>query len=93
MDKTTATVVHYNYNREVEVISMFTTIRYFYPHGIEGEPMKITIKEFDDIERAIKYAHRYAKGLNFAGVQIESKNSEVLYEITSDYEIFDNRKK
>mgnify|MGYP000937461424 CR=1 FL=1 len=70
---------------------MFTAIRYFYPRGVEGESMDSTIKEFDDIEKAIKYAHRYSKGLRFAGVQIESDDGKVLYEITSDCNIFDNR--
>jgi len=68
---------------------MFTTIRSFYPNGIEGESMNNTFKEFDEIEKAIRYAHRYAKGLRFAGVQVESEDGTLLYEITSDYEVCD----
>jgi uncharacterized membrane protein YkoI len=71
---------------------MFTTTRNFYPHGIEGERMDCTFKEFNTIEKAIKYAHRYAKGLRFAGVQIDDENGNLVYEITSDMETFDYRK-
>lgn len=72
---------------------MFSTIRHFYPHGIEGESMDCTFKEFDTIEKAINYAHRYAKGVRFAGVQIEDENGKLLYEITSNSEIYDYRNK
>jgi uncharacterized membrane protein YkoI len=70
---------------------MFITTRYFYPRGIEGESMDSTIKEFNTLEKAIIYAHRYNKGLRFAGIQIEDENGNVVYEITSDNEVFDNR--
>ncbi len=70
---------------------MFTTTRYFYPHGIEGESMDCTWKEFDTIEKAIKYCHRYTNGLRFAGVQIEDEEGNLLYEITSDQELIDYR--
>jgi uncharacterized membrane protein YkoI len=71
---------------------MFTTTRHFYPHGAEGEAMDCTFKEFNDIEKAIKYAHRYAKGLRFAGIQIEDESGNIVYEITSDFEVIDSRK-
>lgn len=71
---------------------MFTAIRRYYPNGIEGEEMHITIKEYATIDKAIAYAHRYARGVNFAGVQVESEKGETLYEITSDFEVVDNRK-
>lgn len=70
---------------------MYSTIRFFYPHGIEGEAMDNTTKEFDNIDKAIKYCHRYNKGLRFAGVQIESENGTLLYEITSDNDMYDYR--
>lgn len=70
---------------------MFIAIRYFYPHGIEGECMDCTYKEYDNIDKAINYCHRYAKGIRFAGCQIEDENGNVVYEITSDNEVFDNR--
>ena len=74
----------------------YMTSRYFYPHGIEGEAMDVTYKEFDTIEKAIKYAHRYNKGMRFAGVQIEEittdgKLGNMVYEITSDNETIDYR--
>jgi len=70
---------------------MFTTIRHFYPRGIEGEAMDCTCKEFETIDKAIKYANRYAKGLRFAGLQIEDEAGNMVYEITSDFEIIDHR--
>lgn len=70
---------------------MFTTIRYFYPNGIEGESMDNTIKEHSTFEKALNYAHRYSKGIKFAGVEIEDEKGKKLYEITSDGNIFDYR--
>jgi uncharacterized membrane protein YkoI len=72
---------------------MFSTTRHFYPNGIEGEGMDCTFKSFDSIEKAINYARRYAKGLRFAGVQIEDESGNTVYEITSDFEVVDNRTK
>jgi len=71
---------------------MFTTTRYFYPHGIEGEAMDCKSKEFEDPDKAIKHAERYAKGLRFAGVYVEDERRNLLYGITSDMEIIDNRR-
>ena len=70
---------------------MITATRHFYPRGIEGESMDCTLKEFGNVDNAIKYAHRYAKGLRFAGVQIEDENGKTVYEITSDFEVIDHR--
>ena len=71
---------------------MYNTTRFFYPRGIEGEAMDYTFKEFNTIEKAINYAHRYTKGLRFAGLQIEDNNGNLVYEITSDNEVIDHRK-
>ena len=68
----------------------YTTTRFYYPHGIEGESMKTTVKEFDTLEKAIKYAQRYAKGIRFAGLWIENQSLELVYEITSDFEEIDH---
>ena len=65
---------------------MYTTIRYYYPHGIEGESMEVTLKEFTSFDKAIAYARRYAKGNRFAGVQVEDTTGNCIYEITSDFE-------
>jgi uncharacterized membrane protein YkoI len=70
---------------------MFHTTRHFYPSGIEGSKMDCTFKEFDTIEKAIKYAHRYTKGLRFAGIQIEDEKGNLIYEITADQDVFDYR--
>ena len=70
---------------------MFTTVRHFYPHGKEGEAMDCTLKEFEDINKAIAYCRRYTKGSRFAGVQIEDDKGNIVYEITSDLEAIDYR--
>jgi septation ring formation regulator EzrA len=70
---------------------MYITTRFYYPHGIEGEEMKTTVKEFDTIEKAIKYAHRYNSGVRFAGIQIEDENGKLVYEITSGNDTYDYR--
>lgn len=70
---------------------MFFTSRHFYPKGIEGEAMDCTFKEFKTIEKAVQYAHRYTKGLRFAGIQIEDEQGNTVYEITSDGEVIDRR--
>jgi len=70
---------------------MYTTTRFFYPHGIEGEEMDNTVKEFETIEKAIKYAHRYNTGVRFAGLQIEDENGKLVYEITSNNDTYDYR--
>ena len=70
---------------------MFITTRFFYPRGIEGESMDTTVKEFDSIEKAIKYSYRYARGIRFAGVQVETEDGKLMYEITSDCEVIDYR--
>lgn len=72
-------------------IKMYTATRFFYPHGIEGESMDNIIKEFDNIDKAIAYAHRYAKGIRFAGVEIEDENGKTIYEITSGNDTYDYR--
>jgi len=69
---------------------MFYTTRYYYPHGIEGEAMECTFKAFRDINKAIKYCHRYAQGVRFAGVRIEDEKGKTIYEITSDFEVLNN---
>jgi len=70
---------------------MFITTRFFYPHGIEGEAMDNTSKEFNDLDKAINHANRYAAGLRFAGVQVEDEKRNIIYEITSDMEAIDHR--
>lgn len=68
---------------------MFTTYRYYYKYGNEDDEIMCTFKEFSDFEKAKAYAHRYAKGIKFCGVQIQDSNGNLLYEITSDFIIYD----
>lgn len=70
---------------------MFTVTRNFYPHGIEGESMDCTWKEFETIEKAITYCHRYSKGIRFASAEIQDENGKTLYELLADGQIFDYR--
>ena len=70
---------------------MYYTTRYFFPHGIEGESMGCTFKEFESLEKAVAYAHRYAKGVRFDSCTIEDENKNLLYEICSNGEVTDNR--
>lgn len=70
---------------------MFTAIRHFYPHGNDGEAMECTFKEYGTVEKAIAYAQRYARGVRFAGVQIQGDSGNTVYEITSDSETIDYR--
>ncbi len=68
---------------------MFLTTRYFYPNGNEGEEMECTFKRFETLEKAKAYCQRYAKGIRFAGCDVENEHGELLFEITSDFEEFD----
>lgn len=72
---------------------MFITCRQFYPNGIEGESMDCTWKEFNTIEKAIVYCHRYAKGIRFARATISDEQGNELYELLADGQVFDYRKK
>ncbi len=63
---------------------MYTTTRYYYPHGNELECMDCTVKEWDDLEKAIAYCQRYAKGLRFASAEIEDEKGKVIYEILAN---------
>lgn len=40
---------------------MYRTIRYYFPHGDEWEAMDCTVKEWNSLEKAIAYCHRYSK--------------------------------
>lgn len=85
------TILPVEVNRRKEK-DMFTTVRFFYIHGCEYDPMDCTIKEWSSLEKAIAYAHRYATGIRFAGVTVEDEDGKTVYEITSDQEVIDSRK-
>ncbi len=67
---------------------MYYTTRYYYPNGIEGESMKCTYKEFDSLDKAIAYAHRYSNGRRFAGCTIMNDNCENVYELLENGSVF-----
>ena len=70
----------------------YQTVRYFFPHGIEGESMDCTYKTWDSLEKAIAYCHRYAKGIRFANVELRNEDNYLMYEILSDGTVTDYRK-
>ena len=43
--------------------------------------MECTVKEWNSLEKAIAYCHRYSKGIRFAGVEIEDENGNQIYEL------------
>ncbi len=47
--------------------------------------MDCTFKEFETFEKAVAYCRRYAKGLRFAGCQVEDEKGNTVFEITSDF--------
>lgn len=70
---------------------MYTTFRRYYRYGNETDYIDVTIKEFPTFEKALAYAERYAKGIKFAGVEIDNENYETVYEITEESDVFDYR--
>lgn len=70
---------------------MYTTYRSFFRYGNESDYVDITVKEFPTIEKAISYAHRYAKGIRFCSVEVEDENGEVVYELMADGTVCDYR--
>lgn len=63
---------------------MYRTIRYYFPHGDEWEAMDCTVKEWNSLEKAIAYCHRYSKGIRFASAEIEDECGKQIYELLSD---------
>lgn len=54
--------------------------------------MDCVIKEWESLQKAIAYIHRYAKGIRFASANVEDENGNTIYEILSDGTITDRRK-
>lgn len=69
---------------------MYTTNRYYYRYGKEGDYVDMTTKEFNSLEKAINYAERYATGIRFVSVEILDENDNVVYEILQDGRVFSN---
>lgn len=70
---------------------MYNTTRFFFPHGNEEEAMDCAFKSFPTIEKAIAYAHRYSKGIRFAGCQIEDESGKLVYELLDNGTVTDYR--
>lgn len=73
---------------------MFTANWYRYPNGIEGETMQYQSKQFNDVDAAIDFIVKKAaktRGIYFAGANVEDSEYNVVYEITSDYQVSDFR--
>lgn len=72
----------------------YTIVREFYKYSYEHGETDMTFKEWDSLDKAIAYAHRYAKGLKFVAVTVEDENGNVLYEILNHgADTFDYRDK
>lgn len=71
---------------------MYTTNRYYYRYGNEDDYVDITTKEFDTLDKAIKYADRYATGIRFVSVEVLDEDDNVVYEILQDGRTFVNGK-
>ena len=69
----------------------YTTYRFWFKYGNEDDPIECTTKEWDSLDKAINYAHRYATGIKFESVEIEDKNGRVVYRITSNGVVEDFR--
>ena len=59
---------------------MFTTYRYTYRYGNEDDPVDATIKEFEDIKKAVKYQRREQNGIRYVSSKIEDDKLNILYE-------------
>lgn len=53
--------------------------------------MDCTWKEWNDLDKAIAYCHRYAKGVRFAGVIVEDEDGNLIYELTDNGIVTDSR--
>jgi hypothetical protein len=71
----------------------YTTTRFFFPHGIEGESMDCTYKDWNSLEKAVAYCHRYAKGIRFASVEIRDDEGNMVYELLANGTVIDYRNK
>lgn len=71
----------------------YTTTRFFFPHGIEGESMDCTYKEWNSLEKAMAYCHRYTKGTRFASAEIRDDEDNRVYELLADGTVIDYRNK
>jgi uncharacterized membrane protein YkoI len=79
-------------NIKTKLPEKYFTYRYTYSTGKKDKNLDCKFKEFNSLTDAIKYAHKYAKGLRFAEVQIENEAGKILYVINNDGVTHDYRK-
>lgn len=60
---------------------MYMTSRYWFKYGNEDDELECTTLFHETLDKAITYAHRYAKGVRFASVTVEDEEGNILYEI------------
>lgn len=71
---------------------MYFTSRNWFKYGRETDEMECTFLEHETLDKAITYAHRYAKGVRFASVTVEDEQGNILYEICDcGAKVFDYR--
>lgn len=71
---------------------MYMTSRYWFKYGNEDDELECTTLFHETLDKAINYAHRYAKGVRFASVTVEDEEGNILYEICDcGAEVFDYR--
>ncbi|MCF0171609.1 MAG: hypothetical protein HUK04_07525 [Bacteroidaceae bacterium] len=71
---------------------MYITSRYWFKYGNEDDELECTTLFHETLDKAINYAHRYAKGVRFASVTVEDEEGHILYEICDcGAEVFDYR--
>lgn len=71
---------------------MYITSRHWFKYGRETDEMECTTLYHETLDKAINYAHRYAKGVRFASVTVEDEEGHILYEICDcGAEVFDYR--
>lgn len=71
---------------------MYITSRHWFKYGRETDEMECTTLYHETLDKAINYAHRYAKGVRFASVTVEDEKGNILYEICNcGAEVFDYR--
>lgn len=71
---------------------MYITSRYWFKYGNEDDELECTTLYHETLDKAITYAHRYARGTKFASVTVEDEEGNILYEICDcGAEVFDYR--
>ena len=71
---------------------MYMTSRYWFKYGNEDDELECTTLFHETLDKAINYAHRYARGTKFASVTVEDEEGNILYEICDcGAEVFDYR--